>query len=435
MHRVLHAVRDDFALLLIALLLNVALPMVAPAQQAPDSDGSTATYLAIADEFRVPGLEDRRFDHAEYWDALQIADEADEVGDGRIRLTEVGRSIEDRAIRAVTFGNGPTSAFLWSQMHGDESTASMALADILHWVAASPADDPLRRLLEDRLTVTMIPMLNPDGAERFIRHNAIGVDVNRDARGLATPEGRILKAVRDSIGADFGFNLHDQGSRTAGRDGDLVAIALLAPAADGERSWGPVRQRARHLSAVIAAALEPKIAGRIARYDDEFTPRAFGDNMQAWGTSTVLIESGELPGDPEKQELRRLNVLAILAALEAIADGSYEQIPTAHYDDLPMNVGITDDLVLSGGLLMMDGGETFRVDVAIVYDDGVARTGPRYGEIGDLSGVRAIETRDVTGLYIHPDFGDTGFLRRGDPARFVVRSGPEPDSEAVMRLP
>lgn len=402
---------------------------------AAGGESVRADLLAIADEYRVPGLEDRRFDHAEYWDALQAAHEADEAAYDRIGLAEVGCSIEGRAIRALTFGNGPTTALLWSQMHGDESAASMALADILHWVAASPRDDALRRLLEDRLTVTMIPMLNPDGAERFIRYNAIGVDVNRDARRLATPEGRLLKAVRDSIDADFGFNLHDQGTRTAGEDGDVVAIALLAPAADEERSWTPTRQRARHLSAVIAAALEPEISGRIARYDDTYAPRAFGDNMQTWGTSTVLIESGELPGDPQKQELRRLNVVAILSALEAIADGSLEETPTAAYDDLPMNVGLTNDLVLSGGKLVMPNGEAYRVDVAIVYDDGVARTGPRYGEIGDLSGVRAIETRDVTGMYIHPDFGDRGFLRRGDPARLVVRRGPEPESEAVMRLP
>jgi len=401
------------------------------AQEAATPDPSDP--LAIADHYRVPGLEDRRFGHAEYHDVLETALRADAAG--RLRLTELGRSVEGRPIRAVTFGRGPTSALLWSQMHGDESTASMSLADVIHWMAASPAADPLRRLLERRLTITMIPMLNPDGAERFIRHNALGVDVNRDARRLATPEGRILKRVRDSLDADFGFNLHDQGSRTAGPDGELVAIALLAPAADEARSWGPVRQRARHVSAVIARALAAEIPGRLARYDDEFTQRAFGDNLQAWGTSTVLIESGALPGDPQKQELRRLNVLAILAALEAIARDDYENTRTAHYDDLPMNVGITNDLLLYGGELVPPGGRAYRVDVAIVYDDPVAGTGPRYGEIGDLEGVRAIERREIDGLFIHPELGDTGFVRRGDPARFVVRRGPQPDSEPVLRLP
>jgi hypothetical protein len=280
----------------------------------------------------------------------------------------------------------------------------------------------------------MIPMLNPDGAERFVRHDALGVDVNRDARRLATPEGRILKTVRDSLEADFGFNLHDQGTNTAGPDGELVGIALLAPAADEERSWGPVRQRARRVSGVIAASLQEEIPGRIARYDDAFTPRAFGDNMQLWGTSTVLIESGVLPDDPQKQELRRLNVLAILAALESIADGTVEDASTAPYDDLPMNEDITNDLLLSGGRVVMGDGASYLLDVAIVYDDAVARTGPKYGEIGDLDGVRALETVDVTGLYLHPEL-EGGVLRRGDAVRLSVRRGVDPASELVRRIP
>jgi F-type H+-transporting ATPase subunit a len=43
-------------------------------------------------------------------------------------------------------------------MHGDESTSTMALADILHWMAA-PGDDLLRHRLSEALTVVMVPML------------------------------------------------------------------------------------------------------------------------------------------------------------------------------------------------------------------------------------------------------------------------------------
>ena len=389
--------------------------------------------LEMADEYRVAGLDDRRFNHAQYWSVLDAVLAGDSTG--RVEVTEVGRSIEGRAINAVTMGTGPITVLLWSQMHGDESTASMSLADIIHWFAASPEDDGLRRKLEDRLTITMIPMLNPDGAERFIRHNAIGIDVNRDARRLATPEGRILKAVRDSLEADFGFNLHDQGSRSAGPEGDLVAIALLAPAADEDGSWGPVRQRARQLSAVIAAALQEEIPDLVARYDDTFTPRAFGDNMQLWGTSTVLIESGALRGDPQKQKLRELNVLAILAALESVADGSYEATSARAYDDLPLNVSISYDLILSGSHIVMGSGNAYRADIGIVFDDAAAGVGPRYSDVGDLSDVRAVEIIDASGLYVHPDLGSEYSLRRGEPARFVIRRGVSTDSPAVMRFP
>lgn len=383
----------------------------------------------IAERYRVAGLDERRFTYDQYWSALESALDSD-----RVQMAGLGESLEGRQIRAITLGTGPTSVLLWSQMHGDESTASMSLADLVNWFALAPESDTLRRVLADGLTITMIPMLNPDGAERFVRVNAIGIDINRDARRAATPEGRILRTVRDSLEAEFGFNLHDQGTRTAGEGGPVVAIALLAPAADEERSWGPVRQAARQVAAVIATTLEPDLGRRMARYDDEFTPRAFGDNMQLWGTSTVLIESGMLGNDPQKQELRKLNVVGLLGALHAIATGSFEDFPTDAYDDLPMNLSLPNDLLLLGGRLVVDDREPIRADVAIRYDDAVAGTGPRYGEIGDLYDVAAVDTVDVTKAFIHVSPGEDGMIRPGDPAELSVRVGREPVSKVILRI-
>ena len=385
--------------------------------------------LEVADRYRVQGLDQRRFTHEQYWQILQPA-----LGSSRLRVTRLGESVEGRAIHAITAGSGPTTVLLWSQMHGNESAATMSLADLIHWFATAPESDSLRARLARRLTIVMIPMLNPDGAERFIRENAIGVDINRDARRTATPEGRILKNVRDSIQADFGFNLHDQGTHTAGEDGALVAIALLAPAADEERTWGPVRERARGVAAVIAGALEPDLEGRLARYDDEFSPRAFGDNMQAWGTSTVLIESGILGGDPQKQKLRRLNVVALLSAFDAIASERHDGASTAAYDSLPMNRSVDYSLLVLGGEVVLGGAAPVRADIAISYDDSSARTGPRYGEIGDLAGVVALDTLDAGGLFLHADPGEDGAIRRGAPAAFTVRQGPDPESEIAWTL-
>jgi hypothetical protein len=342
--------------------------------------------------------------------------------------------VEGRPIEAFTYGSGPVSVLLWSQMHGDESTATMALADLIRWFATGSDRDALRRELGESLTIVMVPMLNPDGAERFVREDAAGIDINRDARRTATPEGRSLKSIRDSIDADFGFNLHDQGTRTAGENGLPVAIALLAPAADEERSWGPVRQRARGVAAVIAAALEPQIGGRLARYDDAFAPRAFGDNMQAWGTSTVLIESGVLPGDPQKQQLRRLNVVALVSALHAIARGGTERLDTRAYDDLPENRSVDADLLLRGGRIVVGTSAPIRADVALRFDDPAARLKARYVEIGDLDGLVATDTMDASGLFLHMRPGEEGIVRPGDRARLVVRRGEDPGSTPVREI-
>ena len=184
-------------------------------------------------------------------------------------------------------------------------------------------DDPLRERLRRELTIVFIPMLNPDGAELFQRENAVGIDVNRDARRLSTPEAATLRKMHETFTPQFGFNLHDQNARTrVGRRGLQSGIALLAPAYDSALSYNDVRSRARLVAAALATTFAHAIPGRIAKYDDAFNPRAFGDLMQQWGTSTVLIESGALPDDPQKQRLRALNVAAILGALDAIATKS-----------------------------------------------------------------------------------------------------------------
>ena len=47
-----------------------------------------------------------------------------------IRVTQVGTSFSGRSINQMEFGKGPLKVFMWSQMHGDEPTATSALMDI-----------------------------------------------------------------------------------------------------------------------------------------------------------------------------------------------------------------------------------------------------------------------------------------------------------------
>jgi hypothetical protein len=149
--------------------------------------------------------------------------------------------------------------------------------------------------------------------------------------------------------------------------------------------------------------------------------------MQTWGTSTVLIESGALPNDPEKQQLRRLHVPAILGALDAIATKAYMASDVAAYDTLPFNAGGAVDLLVRGGQIAIPGSPPFRADVAINFDDAVARTGGRISEVGDLSAVVAIDTMDVTGRILHPQTealardGMNFWLPIGHPAVFEVK--------------
>lgn len=172
----------------------------------------------------------------------------------RLSVEEVGRSVEGRPIHLLTLGTGPLRVFAWSQMHGDEPSATPALLDIADFLLSSP--DPGAASILEGAKLLLIPMLNPDGAERYTRRNAQAIDINRDALQRTTPEGRLLKGLRDRFEPDLGFNLHDQSRRTTvGDTGRLATIALLAVAGDEEGTMTPGRARARRVCAAIVRSL------------------------------------------------------------------------------------------------------------------------------------------------------------------------------------
>jgi hypothetical protein len=347
---------------------------------------------------------------------------------GAVSAEVAGTSAEGREIRHLTFGSGPVTVLLWSQMHGDESTASMALADLIRFLAERP-EHPRAERIARGATVHLVPMLNPDGAERFRRRNAQGIDVNRDARRLQTPEGRLLKALNDRLDPDFGFNLHDQSPATRVGDSDRgAAIALLAPAFNEARDVDDKRRRAMQVASLLADAMEPLVGDHIARYDDTFNPRAFGDLVGAWGASTVLIESGGWADDPQKQHLRRTNFVGIVAALEAIATGDFEAWGTATYEDLPENGRRLADLLVVGGTVVVPGLPPLEADVLINYGRPLLREDGVISDLGDLQGTSAQDTLDARGLYLVPlpaALDADGGLDTGRPAHFLLAEDAE----------
>jgi hypothetical protein len=336
-------------------------------------------------------------------------------------LEPIGASVEGRSINHVWFGTGPMHVLLWSQMHGDEPTATSALFDIFEQFRRHRAEPAYARMLS-ALTLHAVPMLNPDGAERFQRRNAQGIDINRDALRLQTPEGQILKALRDRINPPIGFNLHNQNWRTsAGRSGQPASISLLSVAFDEARTESAGRVLTKQTCALIRDALEPLAPGRIARYDDEFEVRAFGDNLTKWGTSVVLIETGPWPAVEPDPYLVRLNFVALMTALDALATGRVRQADPKRYEALPINeTDLFFLLVRNATVVPGTGVAPFTADVGIVANRAVrtadgARTtrfAARIEDLGDLHTMHALESIDATGLTVAP-LWDPG-LKAGD---------------------
>ncbi len=337
--------------------------------------------------YREPSITTRRFKHRDIEPLLlQLKN------DPQFTVTRLGESVEGRAIYDVSFGRGPTPVLLWSQMHGNEPTATMAGLDLFTFIQGDSALAGIRQTILDSLTVHFVPMLNPDGAEVFRRRNALNIDLNRDAQLLRSPESRILKALRDSVGADFGFNLHDQSIYyAAGATQNPATISFLDPPFNQEKDSSAVRNRATRLIVLLNQALQHYIPGQVGRYDDTFEPRAFGDNMQRWGTSTVLIESGGYVNDPEKQTIRRLNFMLLATGLHAIATGKYASENLSDYQQIPKNDRRLYDLVLRNVQYEVEG-ELRTADLGILREE-VPLSGhrdffyrSRIQELGDLVG-------------------------------------------------
>jgi hypothetical protein len=277
-------------------------------------------------------------------------------------------------------------------MHGDESTATLALMDIFNFIAREGIGNRLVGRLVENLSIFCIPMLNPDGAQRRQRHTASGIDMNRDARRFSTPEARILRRVHRFVKPHFAFNLHDQELSTVGNTPSVAAIALLAPAADGRGNMTSARTRAMRVASLMAQSLQDFAPGHISRYDDAYEPRAFGDRMQSWGTGTILVESGHWPGDPKKQFIRRLNYVGLLSALDGIATGRYQKTRLRQYSKLPQN-GKRAYHVIIRGVQLRGGGWGETVDIGFNIE-GVKQSLARIKEIGDLKGFASLKEVD-----------------------------------------
>ncbi len=323
----------------------------------------------------------------------------------------LGTSGEGRTISLYSIGNGSTKIMIWSQMHGDEPTATMAIIDIFNFFSKYPKHI-VTKSIQEKLKLLIVPMLNPDGAERFTRRTAQLIDINRDALALETPEAKILKEMCVKYQPEYGFNLHDQDTRlTVGTTKKITAIALLAPSIDESNADNPVRLRAKKVASTFAEILNLFIPGYLAKWDDTFEPRAFGDNIQKWGTSTVLVESGGWRSDPNKFFIRKLNCIALMTTLYAIATGESDNADITIYEQIPFNMKLGYDHIIRNAVMQSNNQTaSIRVDVGINFEmrrnnltDLLERTATIV-EIGDLRTFTALEEDvDALGAKLDPN--------------------------------
>jgi hypothetical protein len=397
--------RISFRTILLSILLSGSI--MAQEKQSADHVVSPGLYEIARDlynsyeNFKEASLINRRFKHS---DIIALIERL--KNKNNFKVDKVGKSVEGRDIYLISLGSGKTKVFLWSQMHGDEPTATAALFDMFNFLSDENSFTDFKKFLLSNLSIYVIPMVNPDGAEQFQRRNIAEIDLNRDVLRQQTPEAKILKKVFDDLKADFGFNLHDQGREyAAGNSIHPASISFLAPAPDTEKSLTPPREKAMRLIAGMVIILNEFIPGHIGKYSDDYEPRAFGDNFTKWGTAVVLLESGGWRGDREKQFLRKINYIALLSALNLIASGNYTNTDLSIYESIPQNEELMMDVIFRN-LTLRRGDEEFIIDIGINFEE-ININGAKdfylnagIADIGDLSVFSGYEEFDLSGYTV-----------------------------------
>lgn len=245
----------------------------------------------------------------------------------------IGYSVNNTPIPMITYGHGAIRILIWSQMHGNESTTTKALIDFLNYLLLSKISN-----FEEKFTIAVIPILNPDGALTYTRQNANQVDLNRDFINFSEPESIALQKVYDTFKPSLCLNMHDQ--RTIFGVGDTnfpATMSFLAPAYNLERAYNQERLRACNLINIMVEELQKDIPNQIARFDDAFNPNCVGDHFMSLGTPTILFEAGHYQFDYQREETRFYVFKALIKLLDHLYENDLVRNDLEKYLSIPQN--------------------------------------------------------------------------------------------------
>ena len=277
---------------------------------------------------------------------------------------QIGSSFLGNPIYKLSFGTGKKRVLIWSQMHGNESSGTRAMFDVINFFESNST---IAQTILSQLTIDFIPMLNPDGANVNTRRNAVGIDINRDFLAKQSTEIHILLNQVEKGNYDVLFNLHDQ--RTifnVGQTNEPATLSFLAPSFNLEEEVNDVRKTTMGIIQAINSDLQKVIPGKIGRYTSEFYPMSTGDNFTKMGYPCVLFEAGHYPNDYERNKTREYNALAIISGLNALVTRT--EFPFDEYSSIPQNGQKFLDVIIRNVLIKQNENSSL-VDLGIYFED------------------------------------------------------------------
>lgn len=178
-----------------------------------ESEGSSQFFTVEVGPEKVWIAGQELFDNNDYQVWLAQLEERYE----HLQRIQLGRSEEDRELPAlVHYGSGDEWLLLLGRQHPPEITGAMAMRTFVEALLDTPV---FSEAFFDRYNVLIAPNLNPDGvAGGHWRHNANGVDLNRDWFSLEQAETQAVDAfIRELLdeggelvyGVDFHSTFRD----------------------------------------------------------------------------------------------------------------------------------------------------------------------------------------------------------------------------------
>ncbi|WP_353850955.1 M14 metallopeptidase family protein [Flavobacterium sp.] len=334
----------------------------------------------------------------------------------------IGKSVLGKPIYKLEFGMGKTKIFMWSQMHGNESTTTKALFDFINFLHSNTTES---NAILSNFTFWLLPMLNPDGAELYTRENANKIDLNRDAQNLSQPESVLLREVFTEFKPDFCYNLHDQ--RTifgAGDTGKPATVSFLAPAYNDERAINEVRSKAIEVIVSMNETLQQFIPNQIGRFDDSFNINCIGDTFQSMNVPTILFEAGHFQGDYDREFSRKFIFIALLSGIQYINENDIVLNKIQKYLHIPQNKVIFYDFVCKNVKINYDSLEK-SINFALQYKEVLSESEiifeAHVAQINDLENYYGHFEFDANNKSYQDNFKNTPIV--GQIANFSIENG------------
>lgn len=212
------------------------------------------------------------------------------LGYGRLRVMSIGKSVKGKDIPLVVVSdpNVPVEMtkrlFIVCRQHGDEPAPTEAMLSLIEDLAFT-SDENAADVLS-KVSFFIVPMMNPDGADRYQRRNANRADLNRDWIKLSQPETRYVRAMIDAVSPDVVIDEHELSPRNP--RGDYVETAGPTCGAPPE----VVQESTRMRRLVVGMLRTHDLQVKSYEIDDQHPARLAHRYFPVHGsTNTLLLET------------------------------------------------------------------------------------------------------------------------------------------------